>query len=164
MKVLITGTSSGIGRATALGFLAEGDLVIGLDNQPATIEDANYVHYICDVSKPETLPDISDINVIVNNAGTIEEDKAVATNLEGYINVAEKYAFQPEIKSVINVGSISGHVGLDTPRYAASQGGRLAYTKNLAIRLGNAYKATVNSISPGAVMSGLEPHLYAMIN
>ena len=161
MKVLITGTASGIGLQTALLFLTYGHTVFGFDILPAAIEDEHYFHYICDVSKAEQLPEIPDVDIIINNAGTIDETKAIATNLEGYINVAEKYAFHEGIKSVVNVGSISGHVGLDTPRYAASQGGRLAYTKNLAMRLANKYRATVNSISPGAVMSGLEPHLYA---
>lgn len=171
--VIITGTSSGIGLATAKKFLEQGFTVIGIDvkssaipldsaiTRPTTEQPCrSYTHHIADVSKPETLPNIKNAAIIINNAGTIDEDKAVAVNLEGYINVAEKYAFQPNIRCVVNVGSISGHVGLDTPKYAAAQGGRLAYTKNLAIRLGNQYKARVNSISPGAVLSGLEPHLY----
>lgn len=169
MKILITGTSSGIGKATAEKFIKEGNEVIGIDIKESTINlplelKHRYRHYVADVSIKEHLPYLEDIEVIINNAGTIDEDKAIAVNLEGYINIAEKYAFQPRIKSVINVGSISGIVGLDTPKYAASQGGRLAYTKNLAIRLGHKYKARVNSISPGAVLSGLEPHLYKHTN
>lgn len=159
MKVLITGTSSGIGRATALKFLSEGFDVVGFDIKPASIYEDRYTHYTVDVSKANALPDIANISCIVNNAGTVDEDRAIDVNLNGYINVAEKYAFMPSVKSVVNVCSISAHLGHDMPRYSASQGGRLSYTKNLARRAG-AKGVRVNSISPGATLSGLEPHLY----
>lgn len=160
MKILITGTASGIGKAAALKFLENGHKVIGFDIIETGINNPNYTHHICDVSKPDMLPDITDLEVVVNNAATASERNAIATNLEGYINIAEKYAFQEKIKCLINIGSISGRDGLDRPRYSASQGGRIAYTKNLAIRLGKLYKARAICLSFGAVLTGLEPNLY----
>ena len=164
MRVLITGTSSGIGKATAELFLGKGHKVDGIDIKNATIEDDNYTHHLCDVSMFQTYPNFGEefegFDIIINNAATADERWAIPVNLNGYINIAEKYAFQPNIKCVINVGSISGRDGLDRPRYSASQGGRIAYTKNLAIRLGKEYKARVNCISFGAVLTGLEPNLY----
>ena len=161
-KVLITGTSSGIGKATAELFLEKGFNVVGLDIASATITHPNFVHIDCDVSNVDSLPEIHDLEYLINNAGTIDEETAIAVNLEGYINVAEKYCYSNDnLKSVLFVGSISGQVGLDTPRYAASQGGRVSYMKNLAIRMGNEKKIPVNCVSFGAVLTGLEPNLYS---
>lgn len=160
MRALITGTSSGIGRATAERFLSDGIEVVGLDiKAPAVFRDG-YTHVVCDVSVPSSLSDVGEFDYVVNNAGTIDEATSIAVNLEGYVNVAEKYAFTPAIKALTNVGSISGRVGLDTMRYCASQGGRVSLTKHLAIRLGNLYHARVNCVSFGAVLTGLEPYLY----
>ena len=49
MKVLITGTSQGIGKAIAERFLKEKHTVIGIDRQASSIADGNYTHYQCDV-------------------------------------------------------------------------------------------------------------------
>lgn len=160
LVVLITGTSSGIGRETAHLFLKNGFEVVGLDIKPATIFNENYTHYECDVCDVDQLPDLLGITNLVNNAGTVDEQSAVQTNLIGYVNVAEKYAFQPTMTSVVNVGSISSRTGIDRPLYCASQGGRSSYTKNLAIRLAKANGATCNEVAFGAVQTSLEPKLY----
>ena len=69
MKVLITGTSRGIGRACAMKYLAEGHEVIGLDLCGSTIqqEQARYSHYVADITGP--LPEIGGVQILVNNAG-----------------------------------------------------------------------------------------------
>ena len=162
-SVLITGTSSGIGEASAKLFLQRGFVVYGLDIRDSTICHDNYFHYICDVSKPWTFPQLAKVDYLINNAGTIEEEDSMAVNLEGYVNVVNKYAWgNNDIKSILNIGSISGIVGLDTPIYAASQGARISYTKNLAINFTKKFKKVpVNILCFGAVMTGLEPNLYA---
>jgi len=43
MKVLITGSSSGIGRAIALKFLSCGHEVVGFDRKPGSIDEKNYM-------------------------------------------------------------------------------------------------------------------------
>lgn len=166
MKVLITGTSSGIGKASALKFLDLKYDVYGIDIQESTIDSAKYDfryhHFVADVSKKEQLPDLPEMDYVINNAGTVVEEDSIPVNLEGYINIVNKYCWGNEkIKSILNVGSISGIVGLDTPLYAASQGGRISYTKNLAINFTHKFKKVpVNILCFGAVLSGLEPNLY----
>ena len=49
MKILITGTAGGIGRATAEYFLERDHEVYGLDITGPAIEHARYTHFIADV-------------------------------------------------------------------------------------------------------------------
>ena len=44
MKIIITGTSSGIGKAIALKFLAMGHFVIGIDKDDSTIDKELYTY------------------------------------------------------------------------------------------------------------------------
>ena len=153
MKVLITGTSQGIGKAIAEKFLQEGYEVIGIDRQCQSIENVRYTHYTQDVRDREKLPAIEDVAILINNAGTQNEED-IDTNLKALIYITEKYAFQPNIRSVLNIGSASGHTGAEFPEYCASKGGVMAYTKNAALRLAN-YGATCNSLDPGGVLTPL---------
>lgn len=167
MKVLITGTSQGIGKAIAERFLNSGNEVIGIDRQEKSINNALYTHYICDVRDRESLPDISDIEILINNAGTQNEDD-IDINLKALISITEKYGVQPNIKSILNIGSASAHTGAEFPEYCASKGGVLAYTKNAAMRVAK-YGATCNSLDPGGVITPLnecvinDPALWAQI-
>ena len=153
MKVLITGTSQGIGKAIAEIFLNNGHTVIGIDRQKAGISKDGYTHYVCDVRDKENLPDVNDVEILINNAGTQNEDD-IDINLKALVYVTEKYGIQPKIRSVLNIGSASAHTGSEFPEYCASKGGVLAYTKNVAIRIAQ-YGATCNSLDPGGVLTPL---------
>lgn len=156
LKVLITGSSNGIGKATAEKFLKEGHIVYGIDILDKTIENENYIHFKKDVRNVDELPDIEDINILINNAGSIKEEEALDTNVKGYINVAEKYCFQPNIKSVVMIGSDCSITGIELPYYCASNGARNSYTINLANRLGNLYKAPVNLLGLELIETGFD--------
>lgn len=158
MKVLVTGSAKGIGNAIAKKFLSMGHEVIGFDILDSTINDKNYKHYIVDIAKSE-LPDLGDIEILINNAGCQKMNiEDIEVNLIGTMRVTEKYAFHDKIKSVLNIASSSGKTGAEFPEYAASKGGILSYTKNIALRIAK-YGATSNSLSPGGVKTDINKHI-----
>lgn len=167
MKVLITGTSRGIGKAIAEKFLKEKHTVIGIDRQSSSISDENYTHYQCDIRDYENLPEINDVNILINNAGT-QNEQDIDINLKALIHITEKYAVQKNIRSILNIGSASAHTGAEFPEYCASKAGILAYTKNVALRI-TPFNATCNSLDPGGVITPLndcvmnDPKLWAEI-
>lgn len=171
MKVVITGTSSGVGKAAALKFLEMGHTVVGIDVKPSTINNDKYKHFIADVSKAEQLPDISSIDILVNNAGIVTPQKdAIAVNQVGYINVLEKYGEDKSLKSILQVGSTASYKGYDNIRYCSSQGARDALTKWAANNYGNDPRhVIVNSLNLDGIVpynpetgtgTELEPELY----
>ena len=165
MKVLITGTSQGIGKAIAQLFLENGHVVVGIDRQEASFDHEHYSHLVCDVRGE--LPEVADVEILVNNAGTQNEND-IDINLKALIRVTEKYGLQSSIKSILNIGSASGHTGSEFPEYCASKGGVIAYTKNVALRVAR-YGAVCSSLDPGGVTTPLndcvidDPALWAEI-
>lgn len=153
MKVLITGTSQGIGKAIALIFLENGHEVIGIDRNESSVEHPSYQHLRNDVRDIDSIPEMDDIQILINNAGTQNEDD-IEINLRSLIRLTEKYGIQKNIRSILNVGSASGHTGAEFPEYCASKGGVIAYTKNVAQRVAE-FGATCNSIDPGGVLTPL---------
>ena len=153
MKVLITGTSNGIGKAIAQKFLDCGHEVTGIDVAPSSLKNRYYTHYQADIFSGE-LPALDGVEILINNAGVQNSGKDIDINLKGTIRITEKYAFQKDIKSVLFIASASGRTGSEFPEYCASKGGMIAYMKNVALRIAE-YGATSNSLSPGGVTTAL---------
>lgn len=151
MKVLISGTSRGIGKAIAENFLSFNHEVVGMDILESSIDHPNYTHYQMDI-RSEDLPDIDKINIIIANAGVHEDKDAIEVNLQGSVHFVERYLDSKELVSVLFIASASAKNGSEFPIYAASKGGLVSYMKNLASRLAPK-GVTVNSISPGGVMT-----------
>lgn len=153
MKILITGTSQGIGKAIAELFLERGHSVLGIDREKTGITHKKYTHYELDIRNYADLPDVTDVEVLVNNAGT-QNEADIDINLKALIHITEKYGVQENIKSILNIGSASAHTGSEFPEYCASKGGVLSYTKNVAMRVAK-FGATCNSLDPGGVLTPL---------
>lgn len=157
MKILISGTSRGIGKAIALKFLKEGHKVYGIDIRKSSIKDEHYSHIQKDI-RDKDLPSIKDINIIIANAGVQEEKNAIDVNLNGTINFIEKYQNSGVLQSILFIASASARNGSEFPLYAASKGGLVTYMKNLAARLADR-KITVNALSPGGVNTMSNNHI-----
>lgn len=175
---IITGTSRGIGLATAKAFLREGAKVVGCspptDSGPPSLSDG-YEHHSCDVSEPGQVEDLVAFTVgrfgrldcLVNNAGFHPRQRPIddfdvtgfnavlATNLIGPF-VACKAAIPLLRKTggtIVNVGSTVGLYGQDgSVTYVASKAGLSGLTKALAIDEAR-HGVRVNCVCPGAILT-----------
>ena len=157
MNVLITGTASGIGKAMAERFLQMGHTVYGLDLQESSIDYDNYHHLIWDIRNAET-PEIPQPEILINNAGTIDEAEALDVNLAATIRFTERFTRSERLKSVLFIASASARNGAEFPYYVASKAGLVGYMKNLALTLAKR-GVTCNSISPGGVVTPMNRHI-----
>jgi NAD(P)-dependent dehydrogenase (short-subunit alcohol dehydrogenase family) len=154
ISVLITGASSGIGRAIAVRCVAEGHRVFGTSRDPAAerppgvemlpldvCDDASVEHCVGDV-----VARASKIDVLVNNAGRmvfgpVEEvphDLARAAFEVNFWGVACMVnAVLPRMRErrsglIINIGSIAGSVAIPLNGfYAATKHALVGYTEAL---------------------------------
>ena len=161
MNVVITGTASGIGLAIATKFLAEGHEVYGFDAAEAAIDDARYHHVVLDLRDElpaDVVAGIPSPDILINNAGTQVDADAIDVNLVGTIRFTEAFQESESLQSVLFIASASARNGAEFPHYSASKAGVVGYMKNRAQYLA-ARGITVNSISPGGVVTSLNQHI-----
>ena len=157
MNIVISGTGSGIGLAIAERFLREGHAVYGFDVRPSAVAHPLYTHIRQDI-RAETVPELPPPEILINNAGTLEESEAIEVNLSGTIRFTERYTESPALRSVLFIASASARNGAEFPCYVASKAGLVGYMKNLALNLAGR-GVTVNSISPGGVITPANRHI-----
>ncbi len=174
---IITGGSTGIGRATAELLAARGALVtIFARSASAALPGENMVAVDGDVSDPEAIERLfaetesrfGDCDILINCAGMIDPkplaevtpddwDRMFAVNVRGTY-LATRRALPAMIAkrggAIVNVASISGVIGPEKfpgyVSYCASKAAVIAMTEALAVEV-KQYGIRVNSVSPGSV-------------
>jgi NAD(P)-dependent dehydrogenase (short-subunit alcohol dehydrogenase family) len=180
--VLITGGISGIGRAIAEAFAAEGCRVTVTAKTREEVEQAqlfrdNVRSFALDNTKPAEIADViatlDRLDVLVNAAGMILRDgqefeaesfaRVVDVNLNGTMRMcsAARELLFASRGCIINIASMlsffgSGHA----PAYSASKGGVAQLTKSLAIAWAP-HGVRVNAIAPGWIETALTAPLTA---
>lgn len=176
-KVILTGASSGIGRATAQLFASQGAKVYALDiNKDGLAETAegheNITTAICDVAKRKdcqkavetAVKELGGLDVLANIAGIfrvhnikdIDEDvwnQIMNINTAGTFWMAQA-SIPHLLKSkgnIVNVASTAGIMGQAyTAPYCASKGAVILLTKSLAMEFAKS-DLRVNAVAPGGV-------------
>ena len=187
---VITGAASGIGRASAIRFAAEGASVVvadvnEADGAPLAHEiGGTYVHV--DVTREDSVAALYEaarsayggIDVLFNNAGISppDDDSILTTGIDAWqrvqeVNLTSVYLCCrhgiPHLQargggSVINTASFVAVLGSATSQisYTASKGGVLAMSRELAVQFARE-GIRVNALCPGPVNTPLLRELFA---
>lgn len=184
-KFLITGAASGMGRAIAELFKAQGARLALLDVNQAGVQSAaqeiDAFGAQCDVSDRETVGRIvakagealGGLDGLVNAAGILDIapfaellpeswDRMIAVNLTGPFNVAKAalpFLAAAEAATIVNIASVSALMPMPgTAGYSASKAGLAMLTKCLGMDLGPNIRA--NCICPGVIETEMTRYLW----
>lgn len=183
--VIVTGSTTGIGKAIALACVAEGARVIvhGLEKELgedviASIGKDKAALLIEDLSiegAPQRLVDLAiktfgQLDAVVNNAAAVVSSNIQSTDLTFFrkvleINTLAPFALikaaLPHLRqskgSVLNIGSVNAYSGEpNLLAYSVSKGALMTLTRNLGDTLHREDGVRVNQINPGWVLTETE--------
>lgn len=187
---VITGAASGIGRATARKFAAEGASVVVADfddvHGTEIAKEINGLFVKVNVADEQSVVAMYDktvevfggIDILFNNAGIspADDDSILTTGLDAWkrvqdVNLTSVYLCCrfgiPHLQnrgggSIINTASFVAVLGSATSQisYTASKGGVLAMSRELAVQFARE-KIRVNALCPGPVNTPLLIELFA---
>ncbi|CAN5393088.1 SDR family oxidoreductase [soil metagenome] len=178
--ILVTGSSTGIGKAIAIRCLEEGARVVihGLEpdlTAATAAELGDLPFHVSDLADPSTPAELVRFTVerlgkldrLVNNAGVVPHSDITQTDVRLWdwtyaINVRAPFlliqAALPQLAShagrVLNIGSINAYSG--EPNflpYATSKGALMTLTRNLGDALPRSHGVVVNQLNPGWVLT-----------
>lgn len=173
--IIITGASSGFGKATAEMLAAKGNTVYGLCRR-RVLAESNIKYYQCDVRDRENIRAVVEqivaeqgkVDVLINNAGmgiggalelaTEEEiDLQMGTNFMGCVNMCQAvlpYMRKQRAGKIINLSSIGGVMGLPYQGfYSASKFAIEGFTEALAAEV-TGFGIRVCMVEPGDFATG----------
>ncbi|MGH9019422.1 MAG: 3-oxoacyl-ACP reductase [Acidimicrobiales bacterium] len=187
---IITGAASGIGRATAQVFAAEGARVVVADldeaHGTALATELGGLYVSVNVADEESVKSMyaavvaayGGVDILFNNAGISpnDDDSILTTGLDAWKRVQDvnltsvylccKYGIPLLLErgggSVINTASFVAVLGSATSQvsYTASKGGVLAMSRELGVQFAR-QGVRVNALCPGPVNTPLLQELFA---
>ncbi|GAA3467646.1 oxidoreductase [Nonomuraea roseola] len=181
--VLVTGASSGIGKATALELLRAGHIVYGAARRTGhmtPIRAAGGRVLPLDMRRPEDLERVIDtiaaeqgrIDVLINNAGTVLHGAAEDVPLDmardqfevnvfapaRLVQLALPYMREKGSGTIVNVSSIGGEIALPLGCwYYATKHALEAYSDTLRLEV-QPFGIDVVIIQPGIIKTEFEDH------
>jgi 3-oxoacyl-[acyl-carrier protein] reductase len=173
---LVTGAGGGIGLAAAHLFLRAGLRVLGLDKDFSKCDLPAEARVEFDLQNlagiPRLVEKLGDIDVLVNNAGTLychphdafpDADALEILTVNLLAPVALIQAVAPQMRGrrsgrIVNVGSVAAFTGHPDLWYGASKAALLNVTKSYAAYLGPD-GVLVNAVAPGPTLSAMYERL-----
>ena len=183
--IIVTGSTTGIGKAIAMKCLEEGACVVihGLEKDwgealVAEIGNDKAVLHIEDITAESvaqrlvdvTIKNFGKLDAIVNNAAWVVSSNIETTDAAFLSKVIEVNTIAPFLLiktalphlhktngSILNIGSVNAYCGEpNLLAYSISKGALMTMTRNLGDTLFREYSVRVNQINPGWVLTETE--------